>query len=86
MPSPSPVTGSQRALRPCGVPSPRRGNLGRRPCSPPAPRPCASCPYRRDVPSGVWSRGDYVKLPLYDGPTWTQPAVGAVPVSLARGW
>ncbi|WP_440580906.1 DUF6283 family protein [Streptomyces sp. PT19] len=40
---------------------------------PPAPRPCASCPYRTDVPSGVWSEEDYAKLPLYDGPTGFQP-------------
>lgn len=33
----------------------------------PAPRPCLSCPYRRDVPSGVWSAGEYGKLPQYDG-------------------
>jgi len=33
----------------------------------PRKRPCASCPYRRDVPSGVWSEGEYVKLPSYDG-------------------
>lgn len=39
----------------------------------PAPRPCASCPYRTDVPSGIWSEEDYAKLPLYDGPTWAQP-------------
>ncbi|SEE71658.1 hypothetical protein SAMN05216532_8486 [Streptomyces sp. 2231.1] len=40
---------------------------------PPAPRPCASCAYRIDVPSGVWSQEEYGKLPRYDGPTWTQP-------------
>ena len=39
----------------------------------PAPRPCDSCPYRLDVPSGVWSREDYEKLPLYDQPTFSQP-------------
>jgi hypothetical protein len=39
----------------------------------PAPRPCESCPYRRDVPSGVWSPEDYQKLPLYDAPTSEQP-------------
>lgn len=39
---------------------------------PPAPRPCASCPYRADVPSGVWSEEDYAKLPFFDGPTWSQ--------------
>lgn len=32
----------------------------------PAPRPCVSCPYRRDVPSGVWSAEEYEKLPAYD--------------------
>jgi hypothetical protein len=40
------------------------------------PVPCGSCPYRRDVPSGVWERSEYDKLPGYDGPTWAQsPAV-----------
>ena len=29
--------------------------------------PCGSCPYRRDVPSGVWAAVEYDKLPLYDG-------------------
>lgn len=40
---------------------------------PPAPRPCLTCPYRTDVPPGVWSQEDYEKLPRYDGPTWEQP-------------
>lgn len=39
----------------------------------PAPRPCSSCPYRCDVPSGVWSAEDYAKLPQYDLETWQQP-------------
>lgn len=39
----------------------------------PAARPCGSCPYRRDVPSGVWHPDEYDKLPPYDGPTWEQP-------------
>ncbi|MFC9872691.1 DUF6283 family protein [Nocardia salmonicida] len=34
---------------------------------PPAPRPCVSCPYRRDVPSGVWDFAEYEKLRAYDG-------------------
>jgi Family of unknown function (DUF6283) len=39
-----------------------------------APRvPCGSCPYRRDVPSGIWEQHEYDKLPSYDGPTWGQP-------------
>ena len=41
---------------------------------PPAPRPCSSCPYRRDVPSGVWALEEYEKLPEYDGPTYGQAA------------
>lgn len=40
----------------------------------PAPRPCGSCPYRRDVPSGVWSREEYEKLPPFDNDTAAQPA------------
>lgn len=40
---------------------------------PPAPHPCGSCPYRRDVASGVWHQEEYEKLPRYDGPTGEQP-------------
>lgn len=40
---------------------------------PPAPRPCVSCPYRQDVPSGVWAEEDYAKLPAFDEPTYAQP-------------
>lgn len=39
----------------------------------PPKRPCGSCPYRRDVPSGVWAQEEYAKLPPYDGETWEQP-------------
>lgn len=39
----------------------------------PAPRPCVSCPYRRDVPSGVWHPDEYAKLPAYDAATPFQP-------------
>lgn len=39
----------------------------------PPSRPCGSCPYRRDVPSGVWSEEEYDKLPRYDGDTASQP-------------
>jgi Family of unknown function (DUF6283) len=42
--------------------------------SSPGRRPCGSCPYRRDVPSGIWCREEYEKLPPYDGATWEQPA------------
>ena len=36
------------------------------------PAPCGSCPYRKDVPSGIWARKEYEKLPGYDGETWQQ--------------
>ena len=36
--------------------------------------PCGSCPYRKDVPSGIWAREEYEKLPAYDGETWEQPS------------
>lgn len=38
----------------------------------PRKTPCASCPYRRDVPSGIWSAKDYDKLPAYDGDATSQ--------------
>lgn len=40
---------------------------------PPAKSPCDYCPYRRDVPSGVWAPSEYAKLPDYDRPTGEQP-------------
>lgn len=39
----------------------------------PPKRPCGSCPYRRDVPAGIWAEEEYAKLPAYDGETWQQP-------------
>jgi hypothetical protein len=39
----------------------------------PSPYPCVSCPYRKDVPSGVWHPDEYLKLPRYDLPTAEQP-------------
>lgn len=38
------------------------------------PIPCATCPYRRDVPSGIWAREEYLKLVRYDAETFQQPA------------
>lgn len=32
------------------------------------PEPCQTCPYRKDVPSGVWSEEEYEKLRGYDEP------------------
>lgn len=52
--------------------------------------PCVACPYRLDVPSGVWSFEDYAKLPPYDGETFEQPPTAfrchATPDSLCHGW
>lgn len=30
------------------------------------PSPCASCPYRKDHPSGVWDASEYDKLTVFD--------------------
>jgi Family of unknown function (DUF6283) len=38
----------------------------------PAKSPCKTCPYRKDVPSGIWDETEYQKLPLYDGQTFEQ--------------
>src|SRR5262249_35309757 len=40
-------------------------------------RPCATCPYRRDVPSGIWAEEEYHKLRDYDGDTTDQAISGA---------
>lgn len=57
---------------------------------PPAPRPCASCPYRRDVPSGVWHHDEYAKLRRYDAPTGEQPPgvflCHTAPGRVCAGW
>lgn len=54
------------------------------------PAPCSTCPYRRDVPSGVWHWDEYEKLRLYDEPTYNQPAQGfrchCSPDSYCHGW
>jgi hypothetical protein len=39
----------------------------------PRPQPCKSCPYRRDVPSGIWAAEEYDLLPSYDCDTPYQP-------------
>lgn len=35
--------------------------------------PCGTCPYRRDVPGGIWEACEYRMLAAYDNPTWNQP-------------
>jgi hypothetical protein len=43
----------------------------------PRRRPCTSCPYRRDVPSGLWTAEEYDKLPRFDGSIVEQVVAGA---------
>lgn len=60
----------------------------------PRRRPCASCPYRRDVPSGIWAAEEYDKLSSYDGCISDQAIAGAFHVfvchtkdgQLCAGW
>jgi hypothetical protein len=51
---------------------------------------CTACPYRRDVPSGVWAAVEYDKLAEYDKPTGEQPigvfACHATPEVICHGW
>lgn len=52
--------------------------------------PCIACPYRKDVPSGVWAQHEYDKLRDYDLPTPQQPmatfACHATPELHCNGW
>jgi hypothetical protein len=52
--------------------------------------PCQSCPYRKDVPSGIWSEYEYDKLVDFDLPTGDQPmatfACHATPGHYCHGW
>lgn len=50
--------------------------------SPAHPRrnPCASCPFRQDVASGIWDETEYAKIARYDGDMIAQAAAGAVVV------
>ena len=51
---------------------------------------CLSCPYRRDVPSGVWAFSEYERLRPYDEETMNQPfgpfMCHATPQALCHGW
>lgn len=42
----------------------------------PSAAPCGTCPYRRDVPAGLWDASEYAKLPRYDGSTMDQLLAG----------
>ena len=53
-------------------------------------QPCSACPYRSDVPSGIWAFEEYEKLRRYDAPTSEQPIAAfschATPEHLCHGW
>ena len=53
-------------------------------------RPCRSCPYRRDVPVGVWDGSEYDKLEAYDAETGDQPLAvfccHTSPEEVCSGW
>jgi Family of unknown function (DUF6283) len=40
-------------------------------------RPCSTCPYRKDVPSGLWARKEYERLLKFDGTTFDQANANA---------
>jgi hypothetical protein len=44
----------------------------------PRNRPCSTCPYRKDVPGGIWAADEYEKLPSYDGDVPEQATAGAL--------
>lgn len=52
--------------------------------------PCVSCPYRQDVPSGIWSTEEYDKIVPFDNDTGFQPPALFMchqgDNSLCRGW
>lgn len=52
--------------------------------------PCASCPFRTDVASGLWDESEYSKLPRYDLPIAEQPVAvfkcHSTPQSICSGW
>jgi hypothetical protein len=53
-------------------------------------QPCSACPYRCDVPSGLWAHHEYEKLREYDNITPEQPfayfACHATPEHFCHGW
>jgi len=52
--------------------------------------PCTSCPYRRDVPSGIWASEEYDKIVQFDQETMFQPPAiflcHQADGCLCRGW
>lgn len=46
--------------------------------------PCKSCPYRKDVPSGVWDASEYEKLRKFDGEILDQVLQGGTGLFLCH--
>jgi len=58
-------------------------------------RPCPTCPFRRDCPSGLWAPEEYDRLLAYDGEIADQAMAGGgldpfhchtAPDALCSGW
>jgi hypothetical protein len=47
--------------------------------------PCPSCPYRKDVPSGLWAVEEYDKLPGYDNKLMIYQPIAAFYCHLSDG-
>ena len=47
-------------------------------------KPCPTCPYRLDAPSGLWDASEYEKLSGFDGDVPDQLAAGALHVFLCH--
>jgi hypothetical protein len=45
---------------------------------------CKSCPYRADVPAGIWAAEEYTKLPTYDGEILDQVVKGGTALFLCH--
>jgi Family of unknown function (DUF6283) len=50
------------------------------------PTPCKYCPYRCDVPSGMWAAEEYEKLTRYDGEIIDQALAGATKLFRCHLW
>jgi hypothetical protein len=57
-----------------------------------APNPCASCPYARSTPPGVWDASEYEKLRGYDAdpcllpPFQCHETAGLETIAVCKGW
>ncbi|WP_300265732.1 DUF6283 family protein [Microbacterium sp.] len=56
----------------------------------PRKSPCATCPFRVNVPSGIWDATEYERLAAYDEETYAQPTAAFMchsgPSAVCAGW